>query len=142
MKPPAVVAAMRTPLTEVPSARAASAESPTMRTTRPQRVLAKAQAISQRQQHADGNSALTCSAACTLGESLQPAQRNGRDLRRLRLDQRLAQVEGQPGAEQHQRDAGGHVVDARQRAHQPCSAASAAPLQPASSTPTQADPLR
>ena len=39
-----------------------------------------------------------------------------RQLRRLRLDQRLAEVEREAGAEQHQRDAGGDVVDARQRA--------------------------
>ena len=37
-------------------------------------------------------------------------------LGRRRLDQRLAEIEGQPGAEQHQRDADRDVVDARQRA--------------------------
>jgi hypothetical protein len=52
------------------------------------------------------------------GDSLQPPSAIAGKLRRLRLDQRLAQVEGQAGAEQHQRDAGGDVVDARQRAQQ------------------------
>jgi hypothetical protein len=42
-----------------------------MRTTSPQRVLAKAQAISSASTTPIGNSALIFSAACTLGESLQ-----------------------------------------------------------------------
>ena len=42
-----------------------------------------------------GTSALTCSAARTAGESLQSPSGDGGQLRRLRLDQRLAQVERQ-----------------------------------------------
>ena len=71
------------------------------------------------------------------------AERDRRQLRRLRLDQRLAEVEGEAGAEQHQRDADGDVVDARQRAEQAVQqrqqrAARAAPA----STPSQGEPLR
>ena len=70
MKPPAVVAAMRTAFTEWPSALAASLESPAMRTTSPKRVLAKPQRSSSASATPSGNKALIDSAACTCGELL------------------------------------------------------------------------
>ena len=63
MKPPSVVAAMRTPDTEVPRARAASAESPTMRSFRPQPVWARAQVSASASATPSGNSTFTASAA-------------------------------------------------------------------------------
>ena len=62
---------MRTAFTEVPSALAASAESPTMRSTRPKRVFLKPQASSTASATPMGNSALMASALCTEGELLQ-----------------------------------------------------------------------
>ena len=71
MKPPAVVAAMRTRFTDVPRARAASAESPTIRTHRPQRVWARAQVMASAMAMPRGNIMLICKAAATAPESLQ-----------------------------------------------------------------------
>ncbi len=64
------------------------------------------------------NSGFTCSAARICGESLQAPNGIAGKRRRLRLDVGLAEEEREAGAEQHQPDADGDVVDARQVADQ------------------------
>src|SRR5258708_10020546 len=60
-------------------ARAASELSPTMRTTRPQRVLRKAQARKKASAMPMRNSGFTCSADCSCGSELQsPKEIEGR----------------------------------------------------------------
>ena len=61
----------RTKLTEMPMARAAAALSPTVRTTRPQRVLRNAHAIASASAMPMKNSGLTWSALFRLGLPLQ-----------------------------------------------------------------------
>src|SRR5271170_3173469 len=69
--PPTVVVMRRTKLTEMPIARAAAALSPTVRTTRPQRVLRNDHAIAIANTMPMKNSGLTWSALFRLGSSVQ-----------------------------------------------------------------------
>ena len=62
------------------------------------------------------NSGLTLSALFRLALSLQKPNGIEGEARRLRLDVRLAEEEGDADAEQHHRDADGDVVDPRQAA--------------------------
>src|SRR5271154_1602329 len=69
--PPTVVVKSRTKLTEIPMARAAAALSPTVRTTRPQRVLRKDQAISAARMMPMKKGGLPCKALFKLALSPQ-----------------------------------------------------------------------
>jgi hypothetical protein len=69
------------------------------------------------------------------------AERDRRQSRRLRLDVGLAEEEGEAGAEQHQGDADGDVVDLGQLADPAVQRAEDAAGQPAASTPSHAEPL-
>ena len=97
-------------------ARAASALSPAVRTIRPQRVFLSAQTRIGASATPMMNSTLISQRGAHLRNVAPPAEVDRRQLRRRRLDQRLAEIEGEPGAEQHEADADGDVVDARQPA--------------------------
>ena len=73
----------------------------------------------------------------------QPKSIDGR-MRRLGLDQRLAEVEGEADAEEHQRDADGDVVDPRQAADRRMHRrrAGAPDSAGAARTPSQGEPVR
>ena len=89
------------------------------------------------------NSALIFSAACTCGESLQSPSGIDGSCGACGWMKRLAEEEGEAGAEQHQRDADGDVVDARQRAQQAVEQRRAARRAAAPrSTPSQGEPVR
>ena len=84
------------------------------------------------------NSTLIFSAALHLRASLQKPNRSRADAAR-RLDERLAQEEGETGSEQHQGDADGDVVDPRQLQAGVQQAEQRAG-EPAASTPSQGEP--
>ena len=97
-------------------ASAASALSPAVRMIRPQRVVRSAQTRIGASATPIRNSTLISQRRAHLRNVAPPAEIDRRQVWRRRLDQRLAEIERKPDAEQHQRDADGDVVDARQPA--------------------------
>ena len=124
-------------------ARAASVLSPTTRMISPIRVAAEHPPHQHRENRAHEEQHVDLQRGLDLRHVGPPAEIDRRQVRRHRLDEGLAEEEGEAHAEQHQRDADRDVVDPGQRAD----AARARGRKPrpeaaAAATPIQASPVR